>query len=378
MARADHSVEAFSRAVAAIYDCALNPDAWQQALHGIGELIDSPCLCLSITDYAQQSVAYCVNHGYDPQYLKVYFERFAVNPLFSLGHLRAVGDVYTLAMLVDNKELVESRFYKEWSKPQNLGDFIGLNAVRSKRRAGGISGNRKFSQPRYAEDDIRLLRLLAPHICRTFAISDALDLKSVKENALEATLDALVSGVYLTDREARVVYMNRAAERQIKSRKVLRIIDQKLSTAGNAGRKLLSQAIIDAISDEAAPLVGGTSLALPASDGAGLVATILPLTRGNRCGFSGLAAAIFVQDPEVAPPYPGEAFAKLYSLTGAELRVLLALAPGLSVKDAAAMLGIGEVTARTHLQHVYAKTRTSKQTELLNLFRNAIPPVKAV
>ncbi len=58
--------------------------------------------------------------------------------------------------------------------------------------------------------------------------------------------------------------------------------------------------------------------------------------------------------------------------------MLLALAPGLSVKDAAAMLGIGEVTARTHLQHVYAKTRTSKQTELLNLFRNAIPPVKAV
>jgi DNA-binding CsgD family transcriptional regulator/PAS domain-containing protein len=378
MARADHPVEAFSRAVAAVYDCALNPDAWQQALRGIGELIDSPCLCLSITDYAQQSVAYCVNHGYDPQYLKVYFERFAVNPLFSLGHLRAVGDVYTLAMLVDNKELVESRFYKEWSKPQSLGDFIGLNAVRSKRRAGGISGNRRLSQPRYAEDDIRLLRLLAPHICRTFAISDALDLKSVRENALEATLDALVSGVYLTDREARVVYMNRAAERQIKSRKVLRIIDHRLSAADNAARKHLSQAIDDAISDEAAPLVGGTSLALPASDDAGLVATILPLTRGNRCSFSGLAAAIFVQDPEVAPPYPGEAFAKLYGLTGAELRVLLALAPGLSVKDAAAMLGIGEVTARTHLQHVYAKTRTSKQTELLNLFRNATPPVKAV
>jgi hypothetical protein len=66
MAEANRSVEAFSAAVAAIYDCALNPDAWQQALRRVGELIDSPCLCLSITDYAQQSVAYCVNHGYDP------------------------------------------------------------------------------------------------------------------------------------------------------------------------------------------------------------------------------------------------------------------------------------------------------------------------
>jgi DNA-binding CsgD family transcriptional regulator len=40
------------------------------------------------------------------------------------------------------------------------------------------------------------------------------------------------------------------------------------------------------------------------------------------------------------------------------------------------MLGISEVTVRTHLQHIYAKTGTSKQTELLNLVRNAIPPLK--
>ena len=80
-------------------------------------------------------------------------------------------------------------------------------------------------------------------------------------------------------------------------------------------------------------------------------------------------AAIFVQDPVVVPPFPGEAFAKLYSLTGSELRVLLAMAPGLGVKEAAEVLGIGETTAKTHLQHIYAKTGTSKQTELMHLFR---------
>jgi hypothetical protein len=36
MAEANRSVEAFSTAVAAIYDCALNPDAWQQALRRVG------------------------------------------------------------------------------------------------------------------------------------------------------------------------------------------------------------------------------------------------------------------------------------------------------------------------------------------------------
>ena len=88
-------------------------------------------------------------------------------------------------------------------------------------------------------------------------------------------------------------------------------------------------------------------------------------------------AAIFVQDPIVVPPFPGEAFAKLYGLTGSELRVLLAMAPGLSVKEAADVLGIGETTVKTHLQHIYEKTGTSKQTALMHLFMSHRPPVKA-
>jgi DNA-binding CsgD family transcriptional regulator len=55
--------------------------------------------------------------------------------------------------------------------------------------------------------------------------------------------------------------------------------------------------------------------------------------------------------------------------------VLLAIAPGLGLKDAAALLGVAEVTARTHLQHIFFKTGTSKQTELLNLLKNSTPPV---
>jgi DNA-binding CsgD family transcriptional regulator len=103
------------------------------------------------------------------------------------------------------------------------------------------------------------------------------------------------------------------------------------------------------------------------------------LDRGQRRKVSGpfaAAAAIFVQDPVVVPLYPGEAFAKLYGLTGGELRVLLAMAPGLGAKEAADMLGISETTAKTHLQRIFSKTNTSRQTELMNLLRASTPPVK--
>jgi len=88
-------------------------------------------------------------------------------------------------------------------------------------------------------------------------------------------------------------------------------------------------------------------------------------------------AAIFVQEPIAMPFSGGEAFAELYGLTRSELRVLLAMAPGLSVREAADTLGIGETTAKTHLQHIYSKTNTSKRVELMQLFMSSTPPVKA-
>jgi DNA-binding CsgD family transcriptional regulator len=88
------------------------------------------------------------------------------------------------------------------------------------------------------------------------------------------------------------------------------------------------------------------------------------------------SVAIFVQDPQAAPVWPGEAFAKLYGLTGGELRVLLAIAPGLGLKEAADILGIRETTAKTHLQRIFAKTGTSRQTELLHLLKNTASPLQ--
>ena len=212
------------------------------------------------------------------------------------------------------------------------------------------------------------------------AISDALNLTTIRSNALEATLNGLTSGVYLTDRHGRIVYMNRAAEHQVRTSNAIRVTNNHLAPIDRMARLALDRAIDEAIGDGAALPTSGFTIALPGGDNAGLIATILPLAHGERqsiCGaFAGMAA-IFVQDPVVMPPFSGEAFAKLYSLTASELRVLLAMVPGLSVKEAAEMLGMGENTAKTHLQHIHSKTGTSKQTELVHLFMSSTPPVNA-
>ena len=204
------------------------------------------------------------------------------------------------------------------------------------------------------------------------AISDALNLTTIRSNALEATLNGLTSGVDLTDRDGRIVYMNRAAEHQVRTSNAICVANNHLAPIDRMARLALDRAIDEAVGDEAARPTSGFTIALPGGDNAGLIATILPLwpTANAKASAGPLRdwRQSSVQDPVVMPPFSGEAFAKLYSLTASELRVLLAMVPGLSVKEAAEMLGIGENTAKTHLQHIHSKTGTSKQTELIRLF----------
>jgi len=379
--REDIPLETFSKVVEAVYDCALDPNRWQET---IGMIIDL-CRChhgaLGVIDLKNVHNEATFQVGHEERYLRLYEEKYAaMDPIVRPLQLVPVGTVVTRAMLVDEHELLESRFYQEFLKPQRIGDSIGFNVLKTGQRMGALALDRLEAQGRYGDAEVRLLSLLAPHVCRSVAISDALNLKTVKSEALAATLDALASGVYLTDREGRSVYMNRAAEHQVKTSNALRIVNNRLTAVDCLAHAGLAKAIAEATTDEAETPSGGITLALPGDDNMGLVATILPLSRGERrsvCGTFAATAAIFVQDPIVVPPLPGEAFAKLYGLTGSELRVLLAMSPGLSVKEAAEILGIGDTTAKTHLQNIYAKTGTSKQTELMHLFMSSAPPVNA-
>ena len=378
----DIPLENFSKVVEAIYDCALDPSRWANTIGLTAGLSRSQTCIISVHDFAngRSDLAYKVGHGYTEKFHRLHEEKYAaINPFLVPLQRQLVGTVTTQAMLVDDGEFYKSRFYLEWCKPQHFNDSIQFKILQTDQRVGWWAAHRLDDQPRYADADVRLVTLLSPHVCRAITISDALNLKTLRSDALEATLNALTSGVYLVDRFGRIIYMNRAAEHQVEKGDVVRIDNNRLAPSDRMMRAVLAKAIDEAIADEAATPDAGSSVALPAREGAGLVAAILPLNRGKRqnlCGAFAAMAAIFVQDPVVVPPFPGEAFAKLYGLTGSELRVLLAMAPGLSVKEAAEVLGIGETTAKTHLQRIYGKTGTSKQTELMHLFVSSTPPVR--
>jgi len=373
------SAQALSDTIGAIYDCALDPDHWPEAMRHITELTASAAMGMGIIDHQHKRGVRLYDYGYNEEDMRIYYEKYAaMNMLFVARLVFPVGEPVTTEMLIDEQELLDSRIYQEFWKPRGIRYGATIEMLRTPRRSAGTALMRKEGQPAYGPTDLALLRLLSPHFCRAFTISDVLDLRTLKSEMLEATLDGLATGVYLTARDGSVVYMNVAAERQVKTGNAMRIVNNRLSPADPKARAALANAIDEVARDQSDAPPSGHSLAIPDADGAGYVATLLPIERGQRQSIMApfaASVAIFAQDPAQVPLLPGEAFAKLYRLTGGELRVLLAVAQGLGAKEAADMLGIGEPTVRTHLQRIFSKTATSKQSEVLGLFMRTAPPV---
>lgn len=373
------SRERLSELIGTIYDAALDPERWHGVVDRLREFTQSPTVALGITDLKTRALGRVFDAGWPPGFFETYERLGHLNPVIFEARLRPVGDVVALADVVDEAEFLKSRFYRDCLKPYGQRDGIGALALRSGRRIAFVAVTRTEDCPRFQGSDVAALRLVAPHISRALKISDALELSTLRSATLEATLDKLAVGVVLLDREGRTVYMNEAAEACTKRGRSIRISGNRLVPADRSAAVELADVLMRIGDYGAGGDASNATLALPDGAGSGLVASVLRIDRGERqtalAPFAAMAA-VFIQDMTKVAPVPCEAFAKLYGLTRAEIRVTAAMAPGLGIREAAELLSVGEATVKSHLQHVFLKTGTSRQAELFQLLRAATPPVQ--
>ena len=365
-------LHSFSKVVEAIYHCVLDPDHWHEALRGIAEISSSQRCSIGAHVFASETSKPLIvlRHPHEGFVGLDKAEHKDRNPCFGGLQLLPVGGVATRAMLIDDRHFEASRFHQECCQPLGLGDAMFLKVHQTGLRFGLLVASRLETQPRYDVSEVRLLTFLAPHVCRTVAISRELNSKAVHLEGLEATVDGLDSALYLTDRTGCIVFMNQAAKKQAKTSDALHIEHNRLTPVDRQARVAVSRALAEVTVDAAATATNRISVCIPDREAGSLVATIFALNRSEHTNVDGsvaATAAIVVQDPIIVPPLPAEDFAELYHLTDAELRVLLAMSRGLSVKEAGKVLGINETTVKTHVQHIHAKTGTHKQTELMHL-----------
>ena len=280
--------------------------------------------------------------------------------------------------LIPYDEFLETRFYKEWAKPQQLVDHLTVVLDKSTTSVA-LFGVFRHERHGVADNSMRRrMRLIAPHIRRAVLIGRVIDLKTAEAATLADTFDGLRAGMFLVDAEGRIVHANAAGHVILQNNDYLRTASGRLLANEPHVDQTLHEIFAAAGEGDAAIGARGISVPLLARDGTRHVAHILPLTSGARSRVRttyAAVAALFVHKASLDTPSPPEVIAKTYKLTPAELRILLAVVEVGGVPGVAEALGVSAETVKTHLGRLYNKTGVRRQADLVKLVAGFSSPL---
>jgi len=251
-----------------------------------------------------------------------------------------------------------------------INDFVGdaANVVLEQSNSNCAVLLTVLSDPRVIDDEMQQrIALIVPHIRRALHIKKAIDLKQSEAATFADTLNGLSVGVFLVDASRRIIHANNAGHDMLRADDFLRSISGRVVARNVQADQILG----DVLADNCGGAIDAKDIALPltAHDGERYVVHMLPLSSAARSGI-GMAyeavAALFVRKVALHSPC-GELIAGAFELTPAELRVLLTIVQIGGVRATSAALGTAESTVKTHLHHVFTKTGTRRQADLVKL-----------
>jgi DNA-binding CsgD family transcriptional regulator len=363
---------ALSELIADIYDAALAPDRWSDVLRQTAAFVGG----LSAALYAKDITGvgggiYHSDGAISPEYELSYFQTYAKLDPATAGHLYAeIEQPISTTDILDYEEFKQSRFYREWARPQGMVDF--LSAPLEKRSGwAAMFGVFRAEQHGMVDDAMRRqMRLVVPHIRRAVLIGQVIEQGTVQAANLGDALDGLASGMFLVDARGRLVHANAAGAAMLDLGIPVRLREGRLAAVDRTAWTTLSEVFLAAGNGDAAVGVQGISVAIPAPDGQHFVAHVLPLTSGNRrrAGADYAAvAAVFIHRAALDLPVAPEVIAKTFGLTLSELWVLVTIVQAGGVAETAEALGVAETTVKTHLSRLFQKTGSARQADLVKL-----------
>jgi DNA-binding CsgD family transcriptional regulator len=369
-----------STLIGEIYDAALDPSRWVEVLGKAARFVGGPAAALFFKSAASKTGAVAYDYGTDPHYRQLYFERYIkLDPSTTGQFFAEIDEPIATADIIPYDEFLQSRFYREWAKPQGLVDFVVSVLDKSMTTAA------MFGVFRHERDGIvdcatrERMRLIAPHIRRAVLVSRMIDLKKAETATFAGALDGINAGMFLVDASARIVHANLAGHAALETGNFLNAIAGRLATDDGQVDQTLREVFAAAGNGDVAVGTKGISVPLTARSGERYVAHVLPLTSGERrrAGKAYTAvAALFIRKAEMETASPPEVIAKTYKLTPTELRVLLAIVEVGGVPEVATALGVAETTVKTHLGRLFEKTGTNRQADLVKLVAGFASPLR--
>ena len=362
------TVEGLSEIIGLIYRAGLDAALWPTALRRVAAAVRGESAVLQQVDLSTLLPRGSLSVGRDGEFersLPVWSPRNCFIP--RSRHLPS-GSVSADYMLLPRREFLRTEFYQGWFRPQEIAWTIACNIeVNADDMTHLVLGRHGRHAGAFGKDDMRLLRLLNPHLREAMRLHGRLTQQNAVLRERTDILDRCAVGVVVADAACRIVLLNAAGERVLAAADGLQMRGRALSATDAAVDRQLRSLVARAASNRDVPAGGAVTiergkavrpLAVSVAPLRGAEDWLLPAT-GH--------ALLILAEPDTALAVSFAPLRQLFGLTPGEARVALSLASGKEPGEVAAELDLSVATVRTHLQRVFEKTRTNRQPELVAL-----------
>jgi DNA-binding CsgD family transcriptional regulator len=352
-----------------VYDAAIDPDLWSTCLEGIAEALNAGGTVLTLHDFHSQTGQVSYSVRFDRKLASIYDEHYAIkNPYMLLGgELIAPGRVLTGDMIVPFAEVRKTEYYNDYFAPAGLRYMVGGTLHEENGAKSILTCLRSKGKQPFGATEITTLQLLMPHLRKAMQVHYRLAGTSIREHVLLGALDATRVGFVLLDVHGKLLLSNKSAESILNSNDGLMIAKRGLVSALHSQTREIEKVVHEASlrgGRAGRVVVKRPSCRLP------YVLLISPVSRAAQFPEqSAPAVVVLITDPEIGSEHrlDVKVLSELFEFTPAECVVATQLVQGHSLQEAARELHISGNTARTHLKHLFEKTNTHRQAELLRV-----------
>jgi DNA-binding CsgD family transcriptional regulator len=197
----------------------------------------------------------------------------------------------------------------------------------------------------------------------------------IRTIATSAALDRMPISIILVDMTGKPVYSNQQAQKLSLVQHGFSVKLNRLASSStqnlNAIHKLVHRAITTPAPQSGVHAIQLTGSTRPLT----VLVTRISSNHQFNLGtdYSNIGAALFISNPDQATDFPVEILNRLYGLTPAENRLIVALVNGDDLRQIAENLDLSKNTIRNQLKSCFRKTGTKRQSELVALILSSVP-----
>jgi len=344
-----------SELIKRIYSAAGDTAAWDSVMMGLFRAVGSSAGIASLIELQEMQLHRCRIYG--PQHygycIEGYAERYREDPTLSWVAGKPEARFCDSRATMGREEYLKHPFV-DWAST-TLGSsywYAGCSAPTS-----GINFclSAHFGHDHEAsDDDFALFRLLFDHVECAMRLAN----RGFSEESARALIRL--------DDQGRVEQLSRGAQRMLQDRPVLRLDNDRINISGRLQQRMIDRAL-EQVTPKGARSGKPTAVQIKHEHGRPWIIVFRPVAEIYG-PFGSVNRKVDVEMLDRVPAMARlDVVQSLFDLTGRELQVLRLLSQGHSIDSLSASIEVSRNTTRAHLRSIYAKTKTSSQSELMQL-----------